>query len=305
MKVMKIKRFLIAGVVGGCSLFSLLSPLFSAFKDPEFLARPAGMGGAFVAVSDDINAVWFNPAGISDVARQSLLFTYSKPYLNLDGVNAGMSYASYLHPFGSNGTAAVSWANFNTADLYQENTVLLSYGYDLNFMQAGVNLTYLGRSVTTDARTADDPVFVNGTTKSAYSVDAGVLKRFDGGFSLGASAKNLTQPDVGYAANDAVPAEYRLGAAQVFSTETCDIIAALDAGYRNKEYNVYAGGEAWFLRHTLAGRLGGNRNEASIGASYLFRISDTNTLVTHYSFSWPFSIEGSSGSHRLSLGIEF
>ena len=47
---------------------------FSAVYAADFLeeglksglgARPLGMGGAFTAVSDDINAIYYNPAGLS------------------------------------------------------------------------------------------------------------------------------------------------------------------------------------------------------------------------------------------------
>jgi len=263
------------------------------------------MGGAFVAVADDINAAWYNPAGLAGVPQQSVLFTYSKPYAGLDGVNISMAYASYLYPFRKQGTAAVSWARFDTVDLYQENTIMLSYGYDFDVIQAGVNLTHLNHAVTTDARSANDAVFAGGTSKNAVSADIGVLKRFTPTFSVGAVAKSLNQPDVGFASNDPVPSEYRIGAAKVFELSGSNITAALDAGYRNKEYNVYAGGEAWFLQNTVAARIGGNRNDASIGASYLFRMSQTSTLKMDYSFSWPFSIEGTSGSHRLSLVLQF
>ena len=41
-------------------------------------ARPVGMGEAFVAVADDLNAAFWNPAGLTEVERLEYLFTYSE-----------------------------------------------------------------------------------------------------------------------------------------------------------------------------------------------------------------------------------
>ena len=52
-------------------------------QDDFYTVRPKGMGGAFVSIANDKNAVWYNPAGIARMrrsrARRKLhIFTFSK-----------------------------------------------------------------------------------------------------------------------------------------------------------------------------------------------------------------------------------
>ncbi len=46
----------------------LIPPLFGGLLQNTFEGvRPMGMGNAFIALSDDANAVWYNPAGLADI----------------------------------------------------------------------------------------------------------------------------------------------------------------------------------------------------------------------------------------------
>ena len=64
---MKKLRFFISAIA--CLFFS--SALNAGEYDHIYRGiRPLGMGGAFVAVSDDQNALLYNPAGFSYVSKQ-------------------------------------------------------------------------------------------------------------------------------------------------------------------------------------------------------------------------------------------
>ncbi|MFH1368392.1 MAG: hypothetical protein ABII64_04615 [Elusimicrobiota bacterium] len=272
------------------------------------LARPIGMGGAFTAVAGDINSVWYNPAGMANINKRSVMFTYSKPYLDLDGVNMYTGYASYAMPLKKAGSIAATWTHFNTRDLYTENIAMISYAYKFDILNAGLNMKYLGRSVVLDERTIDDDVFANGTSRTAFSADLGVLRQWNKSIYSGLMVKDINQPDVGYQATDKVPMEMRIGTAGSFKMvkPAEELLLSCDMGLRNKVYNVYLGGEMWFNDYTLAGRIGANKNEFSLGLSYVYNLAYSNfSINTHYSFSFPFYVEGSSGSHRLSLGFQF
>jgi len=60
-----------------------------AFSQTVSGARPIGLNGTFVAMADDANAIWWNPAGISQLDK--LLFT--SMYANLHNVD-GLSISS-------------------------------------------------------------------------------------------------------------------------------------------------------------------------------------------------------------------
>src|ERR1019366_10790954 len=176
------------------SFFSLRSPLFAAFLDDGWGARPLGMGGAFTAIADDSNAPMYNPAGIVQVqwnemsAMYAQLFTGLTLYSGNDTTGGNtehldQSYLSYVSKPSGYGSFGVSWANFTTTQLYREDTVTLTYArYGGDFIPAldnawafGVNAKYLRRGITLDALTASDPVFQSGTSASALTFDAGVL----------------------------------------------------------------------------------------------------------------------------------
>ena len=47
-------------------------------------ARPAGMGGAFLAISNDVNALYYNPAGIANISKRTASFTYLNDLLDFN-----------------------------------------------------------------------------------------------------------------------------------------------------------------------------------------------------------------------------
>ena len=59
----------------GISLFSLAR----VTDDLQLGPRPQGMGGAFIALADDINAGYWNPAGIPQLNKKALGFMHSNP----------------------------------------------------------------------------------------------------------------------------------------------------------------------------------------------------------------------------------
>jgi hypothetical protein len=67
------------------SLVLFTKKVFSYPESPSLMRglRPLGMGNAFVAVSDDQNALFYNPAGLNDV---------SKSYIELVNLNLEFSY---------------------------------------------------------------------------------------------------------------------------------------------------------------------------------------------------------------------
>ncbi len=76
----------------------------AATLEPKIGARPMGMS-AFAAVADDINAISWNPAGLSLLQKQEATALYSPVY---DDMN--QSYLAYAYPTGKYGTIGVDLA---------------------------------------------------------------------------------------------------------------------------------------------------------------------------------------------------
>ena len=94
-------------------LFVLLSILFISFTSTnaqtvfgkyagEFMAigiggRPLGMGGAFVAVANDVTAGYYNPAGLANLNYPQVSLMHSEQFGNL----VNYDYAAVGIPFGT------------------------------------------------------------------------------------------------------------------------------------------------------------------------------------------------------------
>jgi hypothetical protein len=124
-------------------LFIVLSasPVFAA--DPTgfgFLrvpvgARSAAMGASFLAVSKDVHAIYYNPAGIANVPMRSAAFGYLNHILDIQSF-----FGAYVHPHrrGSYGFAVnfTDYGEFAETDVngekqgsFNANTVAVYFTY--------------------------------------------------------------------------------------------------------------------------------------------------------------------------------
>ena len=143
---------------------------WSAFEPVYAGARPVGMAGAFVAVADDAEASFLNPAGMSQVGRFALTSYYTRLYglkelaqISVSGVApTGLGhFGLFYHGLGSS--------------LYREGAIGLSYGRSFGRrIRAGMALRRLNLSVR------------NYEGASAVVLDTGVLVDLPYNLRLGA-----------------------------------------------------------------------------------------------------------------------
>lgn len=317
---MKIREFRVYGfrnilcllILLTFSIFFILTPiscLFCAFKDPGWGSRPLGLAGAFTAVSDDSNAVLFNPAGLSQIYLNQFDFMYGRPFVGLDGVEINHYLVTGAINLKNKYFFGVGYTNLTVKDLYREDTLRLSFSYSPKltkfYESLGVTFKWLHHSFVPDEYTKTDIVFSKATSKSALSFDIGLMARFFDKLKFGLSLKDINQPDVGLKDPDLVPISFNIGFAYLHSLRHSKFIYALDTSIRSKEYNVNLGVEYWLLDENLALRTGVNFTEITIGATYRFNVSPSLLIETSYAFVWPIYIQETYGTHQLSLGIRF
>ena len=75
-------------------------------------ARSNAMGGAFVAVSDDANALYWNPAGIARLERSTVTFVHSEWLADTD-----FDFAGIVIPLGTFGTLGASITALNMGEM--------------------------------------------------------------------------------------------------------------------------------------------------------------------------------------------
>lgn len=106
-------------------------------------ARAIGMGGAFVAISDDANATYWNPAGLTQIKSPEISGTHNQWFEDIRS-----EYISYVKPLSGKlvGVAGVDIIYMTVADIEKRDAAgdkagtvkvnnlayALSYGYELN-----------------------------------------------------------------------------------------------------------------------------------------------------------------------------
>ncbi|HTY13052.1 MAG TPA: PorV/PorQ family protein [Candidatus Omnitrophota bacterium] len=162
--------------------------------------RPAAMGNAFVALADDINAIYWNPAGLTQLGA----FAFSSMYAALP---ADMSYSNISLGTSIPRTSMSSGLSIDYVNAGQiaETTLDQPYGtgkyftpslfaltcplaYRIGPLSMGFNVKMIGDMIgTSDAL--------------GYGIDAGMLWKINDQFSIGACGRDLT------GASDVIPAK--------------------------------------------------------------------------------------------------
>ena len=203
--------------------------------DPLLLgagARPLGMGSAFVAISDDATAVYWNPAGLARLPRRETqvqhaeqfggtvnhdVFTLAAP-ASIGGLGIGLlrlgvdgilltALEDPSRPLGPDNRPVVSRV-VGTSDY----SLYLSYGRLIRpDLSIGASLKLIWRNLSAG----------NG---SGYGIDLGLHYTPGAGFSCGLAVRNLTRTRIAFdsGAADRIPPSLLLGVAYTRSLPAID-----------------------------------------------------------------------------------
>jgi hypothetical protein len=219
-------------------------------------ARASGMGDSFVAVADDASATYWNPAGLSALARRELMAEHTVHIQDI-----AVDRLAYVHPFGVRRAWGVSAAYLhlagiegrtgNTAapDRYfgaSDFTAAFSYSHPISVRRGresslGLTGRYVQQSI--DDRRAD-----------AYAADVGVRQTW-GRLGVGAALANLGTSvkfvDEAYP----LPRTLRLGVSYNARTAPVTVSAGVDH-VRGESALTYNMGTEYRVGGLLAFRLG-------------------------------------------------
>ena len=271
-------------------------------------ARSAALGNAFVAIADDGDAVFANPAGLATVDGRRLAYTnVSLLFSGIDGDNLGQHVATFTQPLGGKMMLGLGYERIGS-DLMSENGAFLSVGYKLSRnLQLGLTGKYLFWSV--DDFDAADPL--SGESSGAIGVDLGVLWTTPvQGARLGVMLKNVNKPNVaadvaGSIPSDAgeLPMDLAVGVSYLLSNSLVSVQwATRDLGGDSSENRLIVGGETKLVEGLLM-RAGGSRifeddasGDLNAGLGYQW-----NQLLFDYGYHIPLDLTETNGSHRFSL----
>ena len=239
------------------------------FVETELGARAMGMGGAFVAVADDVTALHWNPAGLAGLHGIQIFGMRTSVY-SVEGLSEDSVLASY--GAGSSGYG-LGWMRTGAEDLYNEDTLLAGYGTEtpIDGLSAGVTLKRFSVAAP-GYEYYNDPAFESGGD-DAYSADLGALYR-RGKWSVGGTLRNLGEPKLQLISTtaeedlDPIVSELRIGGTYLFR-DVMLMTAELRAPREVPEYYddkvvLNLGTEVWFYE-AFALRAGMNRDRITAG----------------------------------------
>jgi len=178
-------------------------------------ARPAGMGGAFTGVADDIHAIYWNPAGLGTLKTPEITGMHMQYFQSIQ-----YEFAAFAYPTGEHGTWGFAVTNLHTDNIDRrtddtdtainqfgasDNAYWLSYGYALTpRLSLGANAKYIHQTL-------------DSIDSNAYAGDGGILYDADWhDLRLGASVLNLGSKVKFVKESDPLPLTYRMGGSMPF-----------------------------------------------------------------------------------------
>ncbi|MFH1505109.1 MAG: type IX secretion system membrane protein PorP/SprF [Candidatus Omnitrophota bacterium] len=220
-------------------------------------ARPLAMGGAFVGVADDANAVYWNPAGLTQL--EDVQFTYTPTLYDRDEVNYD-DFVSLVFPLeleGDKVSLGISFVNSGhnlVSDEVIDRWVWLSYAVQLpGNLSLGTNLRYRdyewkinegymlsGTSVTGPIKDSDNSV----------GIDLSLFWKWDK-LSAGLLWQDINEPEFNffddrftlkYARNLRPGLAFRPDEKTILSVELYDIASRTS----DSNNNLRLGAERWF-----------------------------------------------------------
>lgn len=317
-------------------LFAALSGAADTKYAGEFLslgvgARSLGMGSAFVAITDDASAGYWNPAGLPALKRREVMLMHSERFGGVVNYDA----AGLVLPLQENGGLEISLIRVGVDDI--KYTVLadphqalsafnrpqvskivsnadyalyLSYGRYLHF--GPFNRPYVHTPSPMPSRLSLGGTIklirrrIGDNTATGFGADLGVLYTAPWGLAIGANLRDVTLTTISWdtGAKDQVGISLEAGAAWTHSIASLrsKVVASVTSGRVGEEAednhrSLTAGLEYWY-RDLLALRVGSERERLTAGAG--FRLYDT--VGVDYAF---LQHEDLDNTHRVSASVRF
>jgi hypothetical protein len=262
------------------------------------------MGNAFVAVSDDANALYFNPGGLYQIQR----FAFGAMY-SLMSMGRNHYQGSFIYSDESLGSFGLMFIGFGVSNIdgrdiggnpdtkFDDSEVAFSLGYGrqiLPFLGAGTSLKYLSHSLKDNKATG-------------FGFDIGVHSKIEiknpylNSIRLGISASNLAAKlkwNTDSSHKDKIPSTLRFGSGFDVKFDNCEILVALDGSQTLDESFMFHGGVEVWLYKTLAVQTGLDGNNFNFGASIKY-----NRFRFDYAFCPDALKEGATS--KIGIRMEF
>ncbi len=305
-------RFYFVALAACLAFFFAVEAHSSFFVTSGEGTRPVAMGGAFTAVADDANALWYNPAGLGRLQAGELALGYVRLFPGISGDQLHRSQLNVAMPIGR-GMGVGLGVSYLNADVISETAVVFGYALSIgDQITAGAAAKLLGwqadGSVDPVQGTKDDDF-----SKWTPSLDVGVVlhpggwlgaDRLDFGFVI----RDPISPNISESGSDdgKLPVEARIG----LLYQRAGVLLALDTGRREGLQMLNLGVEYQFPEAGLVLRAGGLTplgdlspgEGGGVGMGFGYHIMG---FQFDYSYSYPLAFSLRDGTHLFSIGYRF
>jgi hypothetical protein len=281
------------------------------FLDVDMSARAAALGGSFVTNNDDVDVLFYNPAGMSFLEKNPISFSFVKHLMDINLFS--LAFSTEFEDIGRFGTAIkyINYGTFDKADEFGNRTgefgageLAFILGYTNEFSE---NFYYGANAKVIYSSIADE-------SSSAVGVDLGINYEIPKQkLNLAAAVLNLgTQLSSYIDTKEDLPLDVTMGISK--RLENLPVRLSLDFHQLNKDrdelYQHLKGftiGAEFYLSEVFTLRFGYDneaRSDLKVGSSS--GIAGFNgglgVKISEYVFNYGYSSMGSIGAmHRIGL----
>ena len=279
-------------------------------------ARAQGLGNSFVAIADNADAVFANPAGLGQVSQRQVAYTnVSLLYAGIEGDDLGQHVVSYAQPLGDKMGLGLGYERIGSS-LMSENGAFVSVSYQVERrLQVGLSAKYLFWSVGAIPDDNGRPDPLSNQSAGNVGVDLGLLWQSPvQGAQVGVLLKNINQPNVAYgevegdADAGGLPMDVHVGVGYRLSSQSLLSVQYVrrDLTGEGADDGLVVGGETQLVEGLLL-RAGGRRllSEDAGGGLNAGLGYQWNQLVFDYAYDIGLDLTETNGAHRFSFAYEF
>ncbi len=275
------------------SLFTVHCSLFTAVSYAEVGTRQMGMGGAAVAVADDANAVYYNPAGLSQLEKRdfsisSLVNNAERDRIDYDDT---VIYAEPDRRYGAWGLYFLNAGYRGRGWSEPENQYGASWGKEIF---RGFSIGAGGQFIDARHKTSG----VSEETEDDLSLDLGLHYRPIRWFSAGLLAQDVNEPKV-----FGVLRRMNVRPGIAFRPHKKILIAYDIYDLENFVGLEHSFGMEWWLSRYFAFRAGGYHDDPTGGLG--IKIITRRGIDYKIDYAYQYRRATEKGVHRLGFGLAF